>query len=121
MPRYLIQHNNRQEFCVELRSPEGALLLDCLSFVTHAGALVGITNVRALSPFDSRYVRTYPDASTNSFKMHDYAEQTVARGPEHMTVEAREEAIIACQQFGPIARVVDTTGGPGAPPREFLR
>ncbi|MGH7132930.1 MAG: hypothetical protein ACREJO_13400 [Phycisphaerales bacterium] len=123
MPRYVVRHNEKQEFCVELRSPEGALLLDCMSFTTHASALVGITNVRVLAPFESRYLRIAPPAAALpcSFLMQDYKQRTVANGADHPTVEAREGAILACQTYGPVARVVDETGGPGLPPLEYLQ
>ena len=113
MPRYVLHHNEKREFCVELRGPEGALLLDCMSFATHASALTAVTNVRALAPFESRYLRIDASALRHSFVMRDYMERMVAKGAEHASVDEREVAISACQKFGPVARLVDEIHGPG--------
>jgi len=114
MPHYVLHHNEKREFCVELRSPQGAVLLDCVCFVTHAEALVGITNVRALAPFESRYLRIDARDLPPTFALRDYMERKVGDGAEHPSPSARDEAISACRRFGPVARLVDETDGPGA-------
>lgn len=107
--KFELKKNTAGQFMFNLKAANGQVILTSEHYTAKAGALNGITSVKANAPNDSSYERKFSSRNEPYFVMKAPNHEIIGRSEMYSSQSAMENGIASVKNNAPDAPVDDLT------------